>query len=53
MENRKSCVIHVKGLESKEITIQKLYNLFSNFGNILKILLIKSKAAALIQYETI
>ena len=28
-----------------------LYNIFSNFGNILKIIFIRSKAAALIEFE--
>jgi len=43
LENRKSPVLYVKGIENREITIKMLYNLFSNFGNILNIIYIKNK----------
>jgi len=41
----------VKGLENKEIKVHMLYNIFSNFGNILKILFIPSKSSALLEFE--
>jgi len=41
----------VKGLEDRDISIQMIYNLFSNFGNVLKVIFIRSKAAALLEYE--
>jgi len=52
-ENKKSPVLHVNGLEHKEIRVQMLYNIFSNFGNILKIIFMKSKASALIEFENV
>jgi len=45
-------VLYIRGLENKEVKIQMLYNIFSNFGNILKIIFIRSKAAALIEFES-
>ena len=44
-------MLYIRNLEHKDIKINMLYNIFSNFGNILKIILIKSKAAALIEFE--
>jgi len=50
-ENVKSRVLYIKGLEGKDIKVDMLYNIFSNFGNILKILFIPSKTSALIEFE--
>jgi hypothetical protein len=50
-ENKKSAVLHVNGLEHKDIKVQMIYNIFSNFGNITKIILMKNKASALIEFE--
>ena len=44
-------MLYIQGLEYKDIKINMLYNIFSNFGNILKIIFIRSKAAALIEFE--
>ncbi|CAD8057120.1 unnamed protein product [Paramecium sonneborni] len=43
-------VLCVNGIKGKNLDAQKLYNIFSNFGNIDKILLIKLKNFALIKY---
>ncbi|CAD8140306.1 unnamed protein product [Paramecium pentaurelia] len=40
----------LNGIKGKNLDAQKLYNIFSNFGNIDKILLIKLKNFALIKY---
>lgn len=53
LENRKSKVIYVRGLENPKMTIIMIYNLFSNFGNILKIIFLRNKSAALIEFENI
>lgn len=50
-ENKKSKVLYVKGLEHKDIKVHMLHNIFSNFGNILKIIFIPSKSAALVEFE--
>ena len=46
-------MLYVKGLEDESIKVQMLYNIFSNFGNIKKIIFIRRQAAALIEYETV
>jgi RNA recognition motif. (a.k.a. RRM, RBD, or RNP domain) len=51
IEAKASHILHVKGLESEEITAELLNSLFSNFGNIVKILFVKHKKAAFIVYE--
>jgi len=53
VENKESAVLYVKGLEDENIKVQMLYNIFSNFGNIKKIIFIRRQAAALIEYETV
>lgn len=50
--NQKSKVIYVRGLDHPDVDISKIYNLFSNYGNILKIKFIRTKKIALIEYET-
>jgi hypothetical protein len=52
-DNHKSSVLYVRGLENKELKITMIYNLFSNFGNIVKIIFIKNKSSALIEYENV
>lgn len=52
-DNKKSAVLHVNGLEHKDIKVHMIYNIFSNFGNITKIILMKNKASALIEFENI
>ena len=51
-ENQKSKVLYIKDLNN-QVTIQILYNLFGNFGNIAKILYIKQKNASLIEFSSI
>lgn len=52
-ENKKSKVIYARGLENELINIQMIYSLFSNFGNILKIMFLKKKSVALIDFENL
>ena len=40
-------------MESEDITMEYIYNLFSNFGDITKMILIKKKNTCLIEYESI
>lgn len=53
VENKECAVLYVKGLEDENIKVQMLYNIFSNFGNIKKIIFIRRQAAALIEYESV
>ena len=53
LENKKSKVIYVRGLQNKIINMNILYNLFSNFGNILKIIFLRLKHVALIEFENV
>lgn len=50
IEQRSSPVVHVKGLESDEISPETIASLFGNFGNISKLLYLKKKHTALIEY---
>lgn len=50
-EEKKSPVLHVLGIESKEVTARMLFNVFSNFGNIMKLIFIKTRAVALIEFD--
>ena len=50
-EDKKSPIIYVKGLVHRDFKVNMVYNMFSNFGNIQKIIFVKSKGAALIEYE--
>lgn len=52
IEAKPSNVLHVKGLENEEVSSELLNSLFSNFGNIIKILFVKHKQAAFIVYES-
>ena len=51
IEAKSSSILHVKGLDNDSINAELLNSLFSNFGNILKLLFIKHKKAAFIVYE--
>jgi RNA recognition motif-containing protein len=48
--NLPTCVIHVKGLDVKEMKMIFLINLFSNFGNVKKIIFFKDIGVALIEF---
>ena len=48
--NIPTSVIHVKGLNIKEVKLVFLINLFSNFGNIKKIIFFKEIGVALIEF---
>lgn len=50
-ENSK--VLYVKGLSSKTISVHNIYNLFSNFGDIKRIILLRAKEVALVEFETL
>ena len=51
IEAKTSHILHIKGLESDEITPDLLNSLFSNFGNIMRLLFVHQKKAAFIVYE--
>lgn len=53
LENRKSPVIYIRGLDSPAIKIEWLMNLFMNFGNVTKICFMHEKLAALIEFEEV
>lgn len=40
------------GITNESISVHVINNLFSNYGNITKIVLIKNKGAALIEFES-
>jgi len=48
--NFPTSVIHVRGLNIKEVKLVFLINLFSNFGNIKKIIFFKEIGVALIEF---
>ena len=50
IDQKQSPVIHVKGLDSEDVTPEIIASLFGNFGNILKFLFLKKKQTALIEY---
>ncbi|CAK68164.1 unnamed protein product (macronuclear) [Paramecium tetraurelia] len=50
-ENQPSKVVYLRGLMSQNITPLNIFNLLSNFGNVLVIIHIKSKTSALVQFE--
>jgi polypyrimidine tract-binding protein 2 len=51
IDQKSSKVVHVKGLESEEITNEIIASLFSNFGNINKVLFLRKKHTALVEYH--
>lgn len=50
IDQKSSSVIYVKGLDHPDLTAQIVNGLFSNFGNIHRVILLKKKATALIEY---
>lgn len=48
-----SKVLYVKGFSNKALNVHHIYNLFSNFGEIRKIILIRVKEIGLIEFENI
>ena len=51
IEQNISRVVHVKGLEDEAINTEIVASLFSNFGNISKLLFFKKKQTALVEYH--
>lgn len=51
MENKPSSVVYCRGINIEKVTMEDLFNLFSNYGNILKIVYIKYKQAILVEYQ--
>eukprot|EP00825_Cyclidium_porcatum_P011000 TRINITY_DN15618_c0_g1_i2.p1 TRINITY_DN15618_c0_g1~~TRINITY_DN15618_c0_g1_i2.p1 ORF type:complete len:232 (+),score=21.26 TRINITY_DN15618_c0_g1_i2:294-989(+) len=51
MENVKSKVMYIRGLENKEVKIEWLMNLLLNFGNVVKLVFIRDKKSALVEFE--
>jgi hypothetical protein len=51
LENRKSKVVYVRGLDDLSITIRFILNVFGNFGNVLKIIFLRNKSSCLIEFE--
>lgn len=50
IDQRLSKVVHVKGLESEDISADMVSSLFANFGNIKQLLFLKKKHTALVEY---
>ena len=50
VENNSKVVV-ISNLKSPKLSTTQIYNLFSNFGNISKIIFTKSTASCLIEYE--
>ena len=51
IEQKSSRVVHVKGLEDESISTEIVASLFSNFGNIGRLLFFKKKQTALVEYH--
>ncbi|CAD8132574.1 unnamed protein product [Paramecium pentaurelia] len=52
LQTKKSKVIYARWFDKKVVTSQMLYNLFSIYGNIDKMIYLKERSSALIQYMT-
>jgi hypothetical protein len=50
---RKSKVIYARWFDKKVVTLKMLYNIFSTYGNIDKMIYLKERSSALIQYQTL
>ncbi|CAD8123614.1 unnamed protein product [Paramecium sonneborni] len=50
-ENQPSKVVYMRGLMNQNITALNIFNLLSNFGNVLLIIHIQNKTSALVQFE--
>lgn len=53
IDQKCSKVVHVKGLEADSITNEIISSLFSNFGNINKVLFLRKKHTALVEYHEV
>lgn len=53
MENVKSRVMYIRGLENGNLKIEWLMNLLLNFGNVIKLIFIRDKKSALVEFENI
>ena len=53
IDTNRSPVLYVRGLIHPNFKTQMLYNVFSNFGNISKIIYTRSKGSALVEFENI
>jgi RNA recognition motif-containing protein len=53
IDQKCSKVVHVKGLEGEEVTNEIIASLFSNFGNINKVLFLRKKHTALVEYHDV
>lgn len=51
IDQKCSRVVNVKGLENGKITNETIASLFSNFGNISKVLFLRKKHTALVEYH--
>eukprot|EP01017_Pseudomicrothorax_dubius_P027440 TRINITY_DN3165_c0_g1_i1.p1 TRINITY_DN3165_c0_g1~~TRINITY_DN3165_c0_g1_i1.p1 ORF type:complete len:580 (-),score=105.25 TRINITY_DN3165_c0_g1_i1:146-1885(-) len=51
--DHRSPVVYVKGFDSELVNVTMIYNIFSNFGNVEKIMYMRAKGIALIEFETI
>eukprot|EP01017_Pseudomicrothorax_dubius_P028917 TRINITY_DN3475_c0_g1_i1.p1 TRINITY_DN3475_c0_g1~~TRINITY_DN3475_c0_g1_i1.p1 ORF type:complete len:409 (-),score=69.50 TRINITY_DN3475_c0_g1_i1:76-1302(-) len=52
IDEKPSRLLYVCGLVDKDINARSLYNVFSNFGNIGRIFLLRGRGAAFVEYET-
>ncbi|CAK60310.1 unnamed protein product (macronuclear) [Paramecium tetraurelia] len=52
LQSKRSKVIYARWFDKKVVTSQMLYNLFSIYGNIDKMIYLKERSSALIQYMT-
>ncbi|KAL4506010.1 hypothetical protein ABPG72_013771 [Tetrahymena utriculariae] len=50
---KKSKVIYVNRFDPSKTSMQQIFNLFSAFGNIAKMIFMKAKSAALIEYQSV
>lgn len=48
-----SKVLFIKGLDEPGLSVAMIYNVFSNFGNISKIIFMRSKGGALIEFHSV
>ena len=48
-----SKVLFIKGLDEPGISVAMIYNVFSNFGNISKIIFMRNKGGALIEFHSV
>ena len=53
IDQKTSCVVNVKGLESAMMTNEIIASLFANFGNIQKVLFLRKKHTALVEYHEV